>query len=1098
MPNRRDSFAGAAARFADELADKFALDVGGQPEEPLKASVGELLRELGELSGREINYRAEVRVEEIGRPDLGVTVGGLLAGYVELKAPGLGARPDRFISGSANAEQWKRFRALPNLIYTDGQEWSLYREGKRAATIEIGAALTADGAKGLDAGGVDGLERLLLDFLSWEPITPRNPRELAEFIAPWARMLRDEVERAAAGSDSPLRSLAAQWREILFPEADDAQFADAYAQTLTYALLLARFEGADSLLPELAAISLRRQHALLADALKLLDSEAARDELRTPIELIERAVAAVDIEALRRADAQDPWLYFYEQFLAAYDSKLRKSRGVYFTPVEVVRCQVRLAAELLRERFGKQSGFADDGVTILDPAVGSGAYPLAVIDHAEEAVGERSGTELVEERLHSLAQRLFGFELLVGPYAVAHLRIAQRLRDAGVVDQPPLVYLTDTLASPHQTGDIPPLLQTMLPSIPREWRHAQQVKGETPILVCLGNPPYDRQQIDVGDEAERRKGGWVRYGGDEDDTKTTPILDAFLKPVRQAGQGQHANSLYNDYVYFWRWALWKVFDSAQNGGIVSFITASSYLRGAGFLGMRRVMREVFDELWIIDLEGDNRGARKTANVFDIQSPVAIAIGVRSDAPNSAHPARVWKVRLTGSRAAKLAKLDDVESFGDLEWEECESEWNAPFYPVRTGEYFEWSRVTDVFPWQHSGVKAGRTWPIGETPAQLAERWHGLLTGLENEQQVAFRETVGRQVDQSYENLYDSSSRDTAIAELAPDESPRPIVRYSYRSLDRAWILADARIGDRMRPPLWRTYGPQQVFITSLLTELLGHGPAATACADIPDQHHFRGSFGGKHIIPLWRDAAATEPNVTVGLLTALEAALGYAVSAPDLFAYAYAVLAQPAYVERFWNQLEQPPPRLPITRDGELFRRAVEHGAQLIYLHTYGERFGQAGEAGGVSSGEARCTVAVPRGDYPEGHRYDESARTLHVGRGEFAPVAPEVWNYSVSGLQVVKSWLDYRKRKPGGKQSSPLDEIRPKHWEFGGELLALLWVLERTIALQPAGDALLDEILGSALFAASELPMPAPHERKPPGPQGGTAPLGGGEELGG
>ena len=158
----------------------------------------------------------------------------------------------------------------------------------------------------------------------------------------------------------------------------------------------------------------------------------------------------------------------------------------------------------------------------------------------------------------------------------------------------------------------------------------------------------------------------------------------------------------------------------------------------------------------------------------------------------------------------------------------------------------------------------------------------------------------------------------------------------------------------------------------------------------------------------------------------------------------------------------------------------------------------QAGEAGGVSPGEARCTVAVPRDDYPEGHRYDESTRTLHVGKGEFAPVAPEVWNYSVSGLQVVKSWLDYRKRKPGGKQSSPLDEIRPKRWEFGGELLALLWVLERTIALQPAGEALLDEILGAEIFTASELPSPAPHERKPPRPPGGTAPLGGGEELGG
>ena len=589
MPNAQDGFAAAAARFADELAGKFALDVGGQPEEPLKAPVGELLRELGRLTGREVDYRTEVRVEEIGRPDLGVAVGGLLAGYVELKAPGLGARPERFAGGSANAEQWKRFRDLPNLIYTDGEEWSLYQAGERKARVRIAEELTTNGARGLNARATPRLEQLLAAFLAWEPITPANPRNLAEFIAPYARILRGEVERAAAERGSAVRGLAEQWREYLFPEADNAQFADAYAQTLTYALLLAHFEGAESLRVDAATATLQARHAVLADALRLLESTDARAELDMPISLIERAIDAVDLNALRRADDQDPWLYFYEQFLAAYDSRLRKSRGVYFTPIEVVRCQVRLAAELLRDRFDKPSGFADDGVTVLDPAIGSGAYPLAVIEHAEEAARERLGPGLVAERLRSLAGRLYAFELLVGPYAVAHLRIAQRLREAGVEDQPPRVYLTDTLASPHQTGDAPPLLQTMLPSIPREWEQAQQVKGETPILVCIGNPPYERQQIDPDDETQKRKGGWVRFGDQTDDE--TPIFEDFLKPARQAEQGVHIKNLYNDYVYFWRWALWKVFDSSASGGIVSFITASSYLYGPGFVGMRRVMRE---------------------------------------------------------------------------------------------------------------------------------------------------------------------------------------------------------------------------------------------------------------------------------------------------------------------------------------------------------------------------------------------------------------------------------------------------------------------------------------------------------------------------
>ena len=1077
MPNAPRNFPDAAAQFADELAGKFAVDIGGQLEEPLKLHVGELLAALGRLTNRAVGYRPEVRVEDIGRPDLGITVGGLLTGYVELKAPGLGARPETFTAG--NADQWKRFKALPNLIYTDGAEWSLYRAGKLKARARISDDIAAAGAAKLEADALPRLEQLLADFLGWQPITPRNPPELAAFIAPYARILRGEVERAVAGDDSPLRSLAEHWRDILFPEADDAQFADAYAQTLTYARLLAQFEGEEGL---------RQQHALLADALKLLDSPDARAELQIPIDLIERAVAAVDPAALSRPDAQDPWLYFYEQFLAAYDPKLRKSRGVYFTPIEVVRCQVRLAAELLRARFGKPRAFAEEGVTILDPAVGSGAYPLAVIEHAEEATRERSGAGMVAERLRSLAQRLYAFELLVGPYAVAHLRIAQRLRAAGVEDQPPRVYLTDTLASPHQQGDTPPILQQLLPSIPREWKQAQKVKGKKQILVCLGNPPYDRQQIEQGDETERRKGGWVRYGEGEENSEAKPILDAFIEPVRQAGQANEIKNLNNDYVYFWRWALWKVFDSSQNGGIVTFITASSYLRGPGFMGMRKVMREIFDDLWIIDLEGDSIGARKTANVFDIQIPVAIAIGVCAAKPDNALPAVVRKIRLTGSREQKLAALREINSLEDAQWSECSSGWTDPFFPASEGAYATWPRLTDVFPWQHTGVEMKRIWPIGESPELLTERWRGLLKRSKTNRRAAFRETRDRKIDRRYATLT-GDSRATSISDLTDSESVPPISSYAHRAFDRRWVIADSRVGDYMRPSLWHSHSAEQTFLTSLLKEVVGNGPAAVATAAVPDRHHFSGR-GGKDVVPLWRDAEATEPNVTGGLLAALEAGYGYAVSAPDLFAYAYAVLAQPTYVERFWNQLEQPPPRLPITKDGALFRRAAAHGARLLYLHTYGERFGTPDDDGAVPPGEARCTVAVPHDEYPADFRYDEQARTLHVGKGEFGPVAPAVWNYSVSGLQVVKSWLDYRKREPSGKKSSPLDEIRPARWEFGDELLELLWVLEGAIALEPAGERLLEEILASELFTASELPQPQPHERKPPSPHSATAPL--------
>ena len=270
-------------------------------------------------------------------------------------------------------------------------------------------------------------------------------------------------------------------------------------------------------------------------------------------------------------------------------------------------------------------------------------------------------------------------------------------------------------------------------------------------------------------------------------------------------------------------------------------------------------------------------------------------------------------------------------------------------------------------------------------------------------------------------------------------------------------------------------------MTSFLTEILGKGPAAVATSSIPDRHHFRGSFSGKDVIPLWRDAAATEPNVTSGLLELIGDAHSAPVSPEQLFAYAYGILAQPDYVRRFWEELELPPPRLPITKDATLFQRVADHGSRLLYLHTYGERFRSPDDDGSVPQGAARCTKGVPHDKYPDDFEYDPDTKVLRVGEGEFAPVSPEVWDYSVSGLQVVKSWLGYRKLNKSGKKSSKLDDIRPERWEFEEELLELLWVLEETMKLQPVGEDLLEEVCASPIFSADELPKPTDEERQPP-----------------
>ena len=1069
---RRADYPEPFLNFADSISTNFRQQVDAQPEDQLKAPVGELLRAFGQILGLEVNWRTEVRADDIhGRPDIGITRGQLLIGHIELKRPGMGAQPEHFTG--ANKTQWNRFKALPNLIYTDGAEWSLYRSGERVGRVRIAPDITA-GRKEIELTSLSLAAGLLNDFLYWDPVVPGTSEGLAGFLAPLARILRDEVQSALGTEGSPLRPLADEWGGLLFPMGGDDQFADAYAQTLTYALLLARFEGAENLRPAAASEALQGGHALLADALKLMEVPSVRDQLLMPIQLLERAVGAVDPANIHYGG--DPWLYFYEHFLGAYDPKLRKDRGVYFTPVEVVRAQVRLAGELLRARFKKRLAYADDDVVVLDPAAGTGTYPLAVLDHADEAVRDRLGPGAVAGKLRSLADRLHAFEILVGPYSVAHLRMSRRLKDAGVNDRPAKVYLTDTLESPNQPPEFrASLLQERLT---QERKRALDVKKDLRVFVCLGNPPYDREQHDPGDDEIRRKGGWVRYG--DDGQNSPPILEDFLAPVREAGQGGHLKNLYNDYVYFWRWALWKVLDSTGDAGIVTFITASSYLRGPGFAGMRRKMREVFDELWIIDLEGDSLGARKTDNVFAIRTPVAIAIGVRDGQPNPDKPAKVWKTKLTGPEQSKLAVLDNAASFGDLEWRACSNEWDAPFYAAGTGTYFDWPAVTDVFPWQHSGSQLKRTWPIGETKEVLTRRWLSLARLPKDKRRNAFKETRDRKIERLYPTLLGGEIRDQSIATLQGKSAVPAITCYAYRSFDRQWVITDSRVGDFMRPELWRAHSQKQVYITSLLTDVLGAGPAAVASEAVPDLHHFHGR-GAKDVIPLWRDAYATQPNLTEGLLDRIGAVNGTSVSAERLFAYAYGILAQPSYVERFWEELELPPPRLPVTKDSDLFRGVAAHGERLLYLHTYGERFAGPDDDGSAPHGLARCTLEVSSDQYPETFKYDPGTQVLWVGDGRFAPVSPEVWNYSVSGLQIVKSWLDKRKLKRSGRKSSPLDNIRPKRWDFTEELLELLWVLEETVKLEPDGAALLEEVCASDLFSRNELPIPRDEERQPP-----------------
>jgi hypothetical protein len=268
--------------------------------------------------------------------------------------------------------------------------------------------------------------------------------------------------------------------------------------------------------------------------------------------------------------------------------------------------------------------------------------------------------------------------------------------------------------------------------------------------------------------------------------------------------------------------------------------------------------------------------------------------------------------------------------------------------------------------------------------------------------------------------------------------------------------------------LWNGHDDAQVYLTTLFSQPLGQGPALTACANIPDLDHFRGSYGAKAVIPLYRDGKDKKSNIAPGVLEKLNQVYGRQVTPEDFLAYVYGLIAHPTFTQRYAKELGTRQIRVPITKEADLFDKVRSIGARLLWLHTYGQRYVPRGRhRGEVPRGRVRCVEPVP-GDpasYPDRYDYNAPTKTLHVGTGAFAPVEPDAYNFEVSGLMVVQSWLAYRMKHPKGKKSSSLDEIRPEKWtgQFTTELLELLWILEATIVEYPRQAELLAAVAKKA-----------------------------------
>ena len=489
----KPSLADAVAQFGKSAKAKLSNpSVTGEPEDQLRGPFEELVRQMAALCGFAPGAVVTVGETSIAglhtRPAYAITVNNALAGFVELKAPGKGGDPRRFKSGHDKA-QWQRLRSLPNLIYTDGNEFSLWRSGELAiAVVRMEGDVETSGAA-LSAG--PDLLAPVDFFLQWKPIPPRSAKELAEVTARLCRLLRDEVVEALERKTEALTTLAQDWRGVLFPQASDEQFADGYAQAVTFGLLMARARGI-TIGTDLHKVAegLKDSASLIGAALQLLtDNKETRRALNTALSTLERVLDAVDWPTVSKGKA-DAWLYFYEDFLEIYDNTLRKQTGSYYTSPEVVGAMVSLVDQALkRPGFGLPRGLAADSVTVADPATGTGTFVLGVLRHLAAHVREDEGDGAVPAAVESALKRLVAFELQLGPFAVAQLRLlAEVLALTGELPKlAPRMYVTDTLSNPNDDGGSFPGFTA---AIGQQRKAANRVKREQPITVVIGNPPY--------------------------------------------------------------------------------------------------------------------------------------------------------------------------------------------------------------------------------------------------------------------------------------------------------------------------------------------------------------------------------------------------------------------------------------------------------------------------------------------------------------------------------------------------------------------------------------------------------------------------------
>jgi len=983
---------------------------GDAREESYYKHLDELVKQYADIQKiKQVDVTILPKKTEAGNPDFRIWDGkNHITGYIEAKDPSVTDLD--YIEGTEQLERY--ISTFPNVILTNFYEFRLYRDGRRIAQAMIGRPVIAKKLQTTPPlENVEQFKELFDLFFSFSLPKVQSARSLAIELAKRTRFLRDEViavemEKNGGKGHKQIIGFYEAFKKYLIATLTEKQFADLYAQTITYGLFAARTRAGGEFNRKLAFDFIPHTIGILRDVFRFISLEEPPESLQIIVDDIAEILNVTDINKIlheyhRTGKGRDPIVHFYETFLATYDPEIRERRGVYYTPEPVVGYIVRSIHSILKSHFNLADGLASEEVKLLDPAGGTLTFPAEAIRIAANEFKEKYGEGGLHRWIKNhILKNYYAFELMMAPYAVGHLKMGLIFEELGYKmsdDERFKLFLTNTL----EMEEIEKIDMPFYRSLSEESRLAGKVKKEQPVLVILGNPPYSGISANINEWTERL------LKEDIDGTQSYYKVDG--QPLGE----KNPKWLQDDYVKFLRFSQWKIQKSGY--GIVGMITNHSYLDNPTFRGMRQSLMKTFDEIYILDLHGNSLKKETTPeggkdeNVFDIRQGVAIALFIRN---KKTKQTKVFHQDLYGLREEKYEWLNR-QDFKKENYEKINPQGPYYFFVKRDTEkikqYLEWKQINEIFPVNSVGIVTSRdNFVIGYDKRELQNRMLQFQNLSQPDEIISQAYNLKDKTNWKIKSARQEISKITNLSEN--------IKEILYRPFDERYIFYHKAMIERMRPEVMRHMLEENIGLTigraGQVVGLEHLWNLVFISENIIDFNLFY--RGGELLFPLYlypqenkkdlfsQHQTEKEANIPLAIFEKLQSVYGQKPTPEEILYYIYGVFYSNIYRETYAEFLKIDFPRVPFTANYNVFKKLGELGKELADLHL-------------LKSPALDPPVARYQGsgtnDRIEKITYRENEQRIYINKDKyFEGVAPEVWNYHIGGYQVLHKYLKDRK----------------------------------------------------------------------------------------